>query len=678
MKSATSYSKGRWFYPALWKKNMARFWPLWAAWLVLWTLLIPVALLLQDRSTEVSYVGGVPMTSTEYFARVNLLGFVSNPAAAVLFLAFGILSAMAVFSYLYSSRSAGFFHALPVRREGLFLTSVASGLSFAMLPTLAVFLLTLVCEAALGCLWIGPLGMWLAMSLLMELFFFSAAAFCAMFTGHILAMPVFSLVFNFLAIGVAALLDAVLSLFVFGYSTFDGLYTFGAWLSPAMKLSQGGVRFFYDETGNFQRFAFQGLGPALVFAFAGVVLLVLALLLYRRRQLESAGDVVSVPWVRPVFKYGMGFCCALAGGILLYQFFSVLSQSIWLFLALALIAGMVGYFAAQMLLSKSFRVFRRYWPGCLGLCAALFLLTAGVEMDVTGYQSRVPDPEDVASVTVDLRSSPSDDAHTSSPSGEDPALIQAVTGLHQSILDDHRSFPVDWSGQEYYGAWEEVPATEGSYLGEVETASETDVRIDYVLSDGSTLSRRYSNIPVDAARLSDPDSPPARILDILDRPEVLREAYFGMLPQDAVLTSATIDLYDVEQGEYDTFPVPAEYRDRLLEAVLTDIGEGHLPRYLLDSRERYENCYVSDLMLQYRYTDSRGSSASREVCVTLQTTASHSLDLLREAGVLTQDRILETHAQSGYRDYLTWEDGAAVSYGDAVDTGSAAVYATAG
>ena len=123
--------------------------------------------------------------------------------------------------------------------------------------------------------------------------------------------------------------------------------------------------------------------------------------------------------------------------------------------------------------------------------------------------------------------------------------------------------------------------------------------------------------------------------------------------------------------------MPSEYRDRLLEAVLADIGEGHLPRYLLDSRERYENCYVSDLMLQYRYTDSRGSSASREVCVTLQTTASHSLDLLREAGVLTQDRILETHAQSGYRDYLTWEDGAAVSYGDAVDTGSAAVYATA-
>ena len=44
-------------------------------------------------------------------------------------------------------------------------------------------------------------------------------------------------------------------------------------------------------------------------------LLALALLLYRRRALETAGDAVAVPWLRPVFKYFMalGGALALAG-----------------------------------------------------------------------------------------------------------------------------------------------------------------------------------------------------------------------------------------------------------------------------------------------------------------------------------------------------------------------------
>lgn len=39
---------------------------------------------------------------------------------------------------------------------------------------------------------------------------------------------------------------------------------------------------------------------------------------YRRRHLESAGDVVSVRWVRPVFKYGVAFCTAVTLSTVFY------------------------------------------------------------------------------------------------------------------------------------------------------------------------------------------------------------------------------------------------------------------------------------------------------------------------------------------------------------------------
>ena len=49
---------------------------------------------------------------------------------------------MAVFSYLYASRSGGMLHALPLRREGLFLTNLLSGLVMMAIPYAVTGVLT--------------------------------------------------------------------------------------------------------------------------------------------------------------------------------------------------------------------------------------------------------------------------------------------------------------------------------------------------------------------------------------------------------------------------------------------------------------------------------------------------------------------------------------------------------
>ena len=104
MRSATSY-----FNFTLFRKNLSRFWPIWGLYGFLWLMLLPVNVL----------VSGEYMSRGEarLFPLNHCSGYLST---AVLFsLVFGILAAMAVFSYLYSSRSAGFLHTLPLRREGL-------------------------------------------------------------------------------------------------------------------------------------------------------------------------------------------------------------------------------------------------------------------------------------------------------------------------------------------------------------------------------------------------------------------------------------------------------------------------------------------------------------------------------------------------------------------------------
>ena len=125
-------------------------------------------------------------------------------------LAVALLCAMAVFSYLYASRSVGMLHALPLRREGLFLTNYLSGLLFLLLPNLAVFLLALAAEVFAGTVVFSSLFTWLVVVSLFGLFFYSFAVFCAMFTGHLLALPVFYGVLNCLAAIISTLMDSVL------------------------------------------------------------------------------------------------------------------------------------------------------------------------------------------------------------------------------------------------------------------------------------------------------------------------------------------------------------------------------------------------------------------------------------------------------------------------------------
>ena len=52
--------------------------------------------------------------------------------------------------------------------------------------------------------------MWLAMQVLLTLFFYSFAVFCAMFTGHILALPAFYGILSVLAVVMVQLVNEVL------------------------------------------------------------------------------------------------------------------------------------------------------------------------------------------------------------------------------------------------------------------------------------------------------------------------------------------------------------------------------------------------------------------------------------------------------------------------------------
>ena len=114
---------------------------------------------------------------------------------------------------------------------------------------------------------------------------FSFAAFCAMFTGHILALPAFYGILNGLVITVYFLVTSLMDLFFFGYSGMQAETPLVRYLTPVYALEEA-CRWptVYSDSGEAVSRGLESPGTVAAYAAAGVVLAVLALLVYQRRH----------------------------------------------------------------------------------------------------------------------------------------------------------------------------------------------------------------------------------------------------------------------------------------------------------------------------------------------------------------------------------------------------------
>lgn len=640
MPSATLCSKGPnpWWNSTLYRKNLKRFWPIWASYGVI-LLLVPLTFLLTwlDRNDTLDI----------NIVAMDLLGFVS-PMGLILSAVWSIVSAMTVFSYLYNSRSVQLYHALPIRREGLYLTNYLSGLSFLVLPLGVVFLFTLAVEAVSGTLMLWPLLQWLIAQVCFALFFYSFAAFCALFVGHIVALPVFYGILNFLAFGMSQLLSELFRQFVYGYHSWPAMSQLAQWLSPFIVLyRESGVRV-AEEGGYF----FMGLAAALVYALAGLVLAAVGLLVYRPRPLETAGDVVAVKWVRPVFKYGVAFCTAVTIGIILRELFrSLLPGGMWPMLGLMVLGGLIGYFAAEMLLRKTFRVLRRSWKGALALCLVLAAAALTMNYDLIGF-NRAPSRYDVVSVYLEgPYTYPSDSASHFGIQCTDSEDIEAVLALHQAIARDQQELQDRLEHDRYSTGYDpENP--------DLAVAQAQSVYFYYELADGSRLTREYY-LQLYTTDLEDPNSVASLLNNIVNAPDAIEDAYFsGVESQDAFDNLADISLsnvYDAQTQTYIDLNVDTEAaRDALLAAVRSDMAAGRLgQRYLFDDKERNDTCCLADLKLSFfktiketnQYGEVWEHDWSTTVTIGLQSTATDTIACLEELGLIDENHQLITHTK---------------------------------
>ncbi len=493
MRCGTSF-----FNVTVYKSNLKRFWPVWAGLTLVLILLLPLPVLnawspdrVEDILLEVGSFGAV------------ILSFGASAVAA-----------MTVYGWMYNARSTGFTAALPLRREGMYLSCAAAGYTMLALPGVLTALLTMLSGAAAALA-----GAWLAKYLLLCLLFFGFASLCAFLTGTLWILPVVYGLLNVVVVVLWFLISNVLTNLLPGYA---GEVPQAAYvLSPLVRV----MMFDWGEV------PFPDWAGLSAYAAFGLVCAALGLVLAKRRRMESATDTVAVGWLKPVFRWvfsvGFALCFANLLYLLLLDDEPYRAGPMAVFL---LLGAFLGWLIAEMLVRKSYKVASSLKTFPI-LAALILVLTLGCGQGGFGYSRRIPAPERVASARIEV--------YGYSCVTNDPLEIPEIQALHR-----------------------ELAAAEPRQMGG------RDVYIEYELTSGGTLRRRYGfNVLSEEGKAS--------LRQMVERE--LAEGLELLLSRDERTLDGYFYATLYEKGVYSGFDIKEEQGRRLLrDGILPDWRAGTL------------------------------------------------------------------------------------------------------
>ena len=509
MKSRTSF-----FNAAALRKDILRYSPIWA----LYTIFLLLVLFSEaDYSRE-----GIASDMTDFMASMAWVNLI-----------YGGVCAAFLFMDLFNNRLCNALHAFPIRREGWLITHLLSGFLFSLVPNLLI--------TGIGALmlweyaYLAPI--WLAISTMQFLFFFGTAVLAATCAGNLLGTVAVYGITHFITVLVYAVAQLLYQPLLYGVRMdANQFYRFFP-LDQLDGFDYVKLETFYTDGSQWVEFKGMEGGAWLyvgICAAVGILAMLLACRVYRRRNLEAAGDFISLKPLAPLFI----LVCTIGAGAFLYMFSGLFGNQTYLFLGFGMI---IGYFAGKMLLNRTIKVFGKKSLMALGVLvvvvgSSLFL----TYLDPLGVTTYIPQTENIKAVYfcgADKSGYYYD--FTYRPITEqgreitDKAEIANIQDFHEQ-LTNYR------------------PSKKDGVL--------CDVHIEYKLKNGMTVNRYYEvGRDTDLGRRAGEYFSDMRYIFEVDDISVLYEMY----------DSVSLDIYEQEKNAHFTLTDPQEIAG-LLDAIAAD------------------------------------------------------------------------------------------------------------
>lgn len=598
------------FNPSLAKNTLRRFWPLpvCSFFLFLFSLVLPFYRFVHEATSETMQLYFDTYAADGEDLAYNVKDYLGSEylIQALMLAGLALVAALLLFQHLHGKKEIQFYLGFPMRRSGLYLTSMFTGFGMILVPMALCYGLLAGISLHFN-LSPQPVGQLLLISVLLLLLFYGMAVLACVLAGQRFGAFLLYAGMHGAALVIWMGLAHVAECFIPGFSASVNPPQWLVWLIPFVHLFSDSI---LDAQNVFH------LTVPLVYGIVGFVLLVLSGALYQIRRAETAGDMLSFTAIKILSKLLAALAVGL-GGFALLQLVAFPNQSIsfgvLMLLVLAFIA--VGWVAAEMIIQKSFRIFH---PRSVLIGGALLVVTATVMLsakaDAFGYIYRIPASDQVESASISMD-------HYQGYYFVEVSPEDALS-LHETILDHLGQFT--------------------GYDGDYSTLH---LAVSYGLKDGSTMERTYYFRSTVLPELEQ------AAFSILDQPENVRSSIFnGWTTEPSIHTFSFANAnpyYDYSDAPYfirdngGSITLSAQEAVELYNAILQDIQEGNVlsPTHLQKFTDGIAPNILGSIHLSFlRLPDSttggssRSYSISQSADIDLQSTMTHTIAAMEDMG----------------------------------------------
>lgn len=374
--------------------------------------------------------------------------------------------ALLVYNYVHSGKHSVFAHSLPITRISNYFSTVLAAFTLMLLPVLAngaiLCIMTMFGYASI--LNISSVLYWIWVNFYIIFIMFSVATFASFLTGN-----------SFAQVAINGIIHAILPLISLTIIIFSDVFLYG-YMTSEFAFAERLIEYtpfvwIIGAFTNIRRVSDVFKGPAAWIYFAiACIFYLLTVLLCKKRRVENCGEVAGFKFMKPILKYTVTSIVAIASfGILMNADIS----QFWIWIVTAFLC-MIAYFASEMILNKSFKIFGAY-KGYIGFAVigtaviCFFAFTS-----VFGFETRIPEYNDIESVSI----------YGDGTYHED-IPFSAEEGSKEVVVKYHKEFIKD------------IPVFSNYYQRRARVYEYSqNVYIIYNLKNGKTINRRYI-VPVE-------------------------------------------------------------------------------------------------------------------------------------------------------------------------------------
>lgn len=463
---------------------------------------------------------------------------------------YALVVSQTLFGDLLNTRMCNTLHAMPLTRDDFFRTHMFAGLCFSVIPNVLVMLVSLpmLGKAASTVMYV------LATGIGSYIFYFGAALLSIQLAGNRIAAVLIYGILNFWALLPMWFIKYLYEPMMYGVDL--PVREVFVRFCPTVSMLEG--QYLFVRGTDVREYPYipelmyiKRVGPwgyVGLWTVVGLVALAASQVLYRKRRLETAGDLVAYKSTKPVFLVLFTIMVAGFAHVAAYTLDFRTGVASLLFVAVGLT---VGWFAGLMLMDRQLFVFR--WKRMVPLAAMLAVLAISVGLtvgDAFDIVNKVPEPEDVEQVRVYIAGWNDHGAKV-----RNPERIRELTELHRNELQAYngRGLRNKLSGNRNFT---ERVSRDGWY----------SVTMEYTLRSGKTLKRTYD------MDISAPETEIVRTC--MNQSDAIFRVDFDTV-SELLSKIERLQVFNAE-GIRGEIIVEGAEREELINAILADAAEGHM------------------------------------------------------------------------------------------------------